>query len=564
MLGNDFLENQSEKRKAYLDEILDSQHRRKLIIAGPGTGKTYTFGEVFRKSQGNRHLALTFIRKLVSDMERALGDLVEVKTFHAYCKKLLHERNGRIELVPFLTRLIEADANFLGYSFSHFDDKFQTLAEDSNEVGFYLARGDYYDAVSFNDSVYRLYRYVRDGNFELPSYSLVVVDEFQDFNALEVAFIGELEKQNPILIVGDDDQAVYVGRNSSPEHLRAKYHSGDYQIFELPFCSRCPKVVVEATNAFIQSAIERGGFKARVNRLFIPFLEGKKHENATYPKIIKATTSTIQTLFKFISVEIQRISADEIAEAHEKGYPCVLIVGKRQYLNPLAKKLRDQFANVSFTEAQEVTYTILDAYEFLRKHDDSNLGWRILAEIEFSSGQMKEFIKATQDGTPLVRILPDAFIEKHEEVINIIKAEQPSEDDRLRLIALLGDSGDHIMKHFYPTEEMEEKQLDESQPTILLSSFEGCKGLSAGHVFIVGLNSGIVPKTAENGTVDDIEYCKFIVALTRTLKQCYLLSNKWDYNPRAQKAYTTSEFIELIPDQFLDDKGLLASKDIHP
>jgi superfamily I DNA/RNA helicase len=561
---NRFFENQAEERKAYLDGILKSDHRRKLIVAGPGTGKTFTFGEVFKKSKENNNLALTFIRKLVEDMGREFGDHAEVKTFHAYCKKLLHERNGRIELVPFLTKIIEADAAFIGCNLSHFDEKFQTLAEDSQEVRFYLERGDFYDAVSFNDSVYRLYRYVRDGTFQLPTFNQIVVDEFQDFNPLEVAFIEELEKNSPILIVGDDDQAVYIGRNSSPEHLRKKYHSGDYLVFQLPFCSRCPRVVVEATTTFIQNVIERGGFKARIDRPFIPFLEDKQYENAKYPRIIRATTSTIQCLSKFVTLEIQKIPEVEVVEAHEKDYPCVLVVGKRQYLNPLAKKFKEQFSNVHFTEAQDINYSTLDAYEILRNQDDSNLGWRILAEFEFSSGQMRDFIKATLDGTPMKRILPPDFIDKHEKVISILRTEQLGEDERLELMALLGDLGDQVVKHFYAIEDEAKQEVDKSQPTILLSSFEGCKGLSAGHVFIVGLNDGVVPKIGENGEVDDIECCKFIVALTRTRKQCYLLSNKWDYSPRDQKPFTPSIFIHLIPNKFLDDKGYITSKNINP
>ncbi|MHB0989160.1 MAG: UvrD-helicase domain-containing protein [Bellilinea sp.] len=564
MMGNDIFKNQAEQRKAYLDGIINSDHRHKLIVAGPGTGKTFTFGEMFKKSHENNNLALTFIRKLVEDMGKELGDHAEVKTFHAYCKKLLHERYGRIELVPFLTKIIESDAAILGYNLSHFDKKFQILDEASQEVRFYIERGDFYDAVSFNDAVFRLYRYVRNNAFELPIFNQIVVDEFQDFNPLEVAFIEELEKKSPILIVGDDDQAVYIGRNSSPEHLRKKYHSGDYQVFQLPFCSRCPRVIVEATSAFIHSVIERGSFAERIDRPFIPFLEDKQNENTAYPKIIRATTSTIQCLSKFIAVEIQKIPETEIEEAHQKNYPCALIVGKRQYLNPLAKKLREQFSNVSFTEAQDINYSILDAYEILRNRDDSNLGWRILAEFEFSGRQMEEFIKATLDGTPMIRILPLDFIEKHEKITNILRTRQLSEDERLGLVALLGDKSDQVVKHFYAIEEEIKQEADKSQPTILLSSFEGCKGLSAGHVFIVGLNDGVMPKIGENGEMDDIECCKFIVAMTRTKKRCYLLSNRWDYNPKDQRPFPPSIFIDMIPERFLDDKGYLTSKDINP
>lgn len=562
MAETDLLENQSEKRRRYVENILASENPRKLIVAGPGTGKTFTFGEVLKKQEGKRNLALTFIRKLVAEMETELSEYAEVKTFHAYCKKLLHERNGRIELSPFLSKVIESDAVALGYQLSNFDEKFQMLAEGAPEIGFYLDRGDYDEVVSFNDSVFRLFKAVRDGAFELPIYNQVVVDEFQDFNPLEVALINELEKRSPIIIVGDDDQAVYNARNSSPDHLREKFYSGNYETFQLPYCTRCPQVIVNATNAFIGGVIERDGLNSRIDRPFAPYLEGKEYENSTYPKIISATTTTISSLTKLVISEIRRIPKVDIEDAYKKEYPCVLIVGKRQYLNPLAKKLKELFANVSFTEAQVNDYSIVDAYELRLKQENSNFGWRILAELEFSESQLHGFLKASLDGIPFSRLLPYDFVEKHECVVQILRAEQLSEDDHLRLKELVGDQADIIVKHFYPIEDEKPQTIDETQPTILLTSFEGCKGLSAGHVFIVGLNNGVMPKI-QNDQVDDIDCCRFIVALTRTRKQCCLLSNRWDYSPVGNKPFEPSFFLSLIPDEYLDKKGYLKSKDIN-
>ena len=68
---------------------------------------------------------------------------------------------------------------------------------------------------------------------------------------MEVAFIDELEKRGSILIIGDDDQAVYDSRCASPDYLREKYNSGKYERFELPYCSRCPEVIVNAANAIL-------------------------------------------------------------------------------------------------------------------------------------------------------------------------------------------------------------------------------------------------------------------------------------------------------------------------
>ena len=65
-------------------------------------------------------------------------------------------------------------------------------------------------------------------------------------------------------------------------------------------------------------------------------------------------------------------------------------------------------------------------------------------------------------------------------------------------------------------------EVDQSKPVIKLTSFEGSKGLSAQHVFVVGLHENELPKRISD--IKDLEICKFLVSLTRTRKQCHLLT----------------------------------------
>ena len=152
-----------------MEAILRSDAKKKLIIAGAGTGKTHTFSEVLKKRGDGTHLAMTFIRKLIADMESKLPN-AEVKTFHAYCKKILHAQNGKVEIAPFLTKIIQRDADLLEKDLANFNDKFQTLDETTEEIAFHLRRGDYYDAVGFDDSVYRLYKMLQENPDVLPSF----------------------------------------------------------------------------------------------------------------------------------------------------------------------------------------------------------------------------------------------------------------------------------------------------------------------------------------------------------------------------------------------------------
>jgi len=60
------------------------------------------------------------------------------------------------------------------------------------------------------------------------------------------------------------------------------------------------------------------------------------------------------------------------------------------------------------------------------------------------------------------------------------------------------------------------------EPDILFTNLVGSKGLSAEHVFVVGMMNGHFPRDAK--AITDEEICSFLVALSRTRQQCHLIS----------------------------------------
>jgi hypothetical protein len=550
--------NENALRQQYLDAILNSRSPRKLIVAGPGSGKTHTLGAILRAAPAGDKLALTFIRKLVADMNREFGTVAEVKTFHAYCKMLLHSRFGPVTLIPFLDQVIEQDARAMRSRLRAFRAAFQTLQVGSDEIAFYLARGNYYRAVSFDDAVFRVVEGAIAGTLDLPEYSQVVIDEYQDFNPLEAMLIHLLEQTSPILIVGDDDQAVYRARNASPRYLRERYHSGQYQLFELPFCSRCPAAVVEATSGFVASVARSGGLPGRIDRQFLPFHSGKERTNALYPRVITARTLNLTGTAGLIRRAAARIPSEDIAEAQEKNYPCVLVVGQRQHLNPIYNALARPFPAIEFAHAEDREYSLADAYELLLGDESSNLGWRLAAHCDLPSAQARAAIVATREGAPIRPLLPPAFVRRHLSVLRLLGAQPLAAAQRAALAALLGDKADAIVSRFSVPDIIPEPESPPGVPTVLLSSFEGCKGLSAGHVFIVGLNDGEFPRFRPGEPIPDIEYCKFIVAMTRARKSLFLISNLHRGRPSGRPA-APSHFIQMIPGGSRTDAGVLAA-----
>ncbi len=72
--------SETEELEQAVDRILRSTSAKKLIVAGPGAGKTFLFRKVLERTPGKSksRLVLTFINELKDDLERSLSDLASV------------------------------------------------------------------------------------------------------------------------------------------------------------------------------------------------------------------------------------------------------------------------------------------------------------------------------------------------------------------------------------------------------------------------------------------------------------------------------------------------------
>lgn len=569
MTKGELIENQKAERSSCSDAIVNSAAAKKVIVAGAGTGKTFTFQQVLRANGSTNNLAMTFINMLANDMSTTFGEIAEVKTFHAFCKRILHAQNGKVTMIPFLTKIIEEDSIIAGVELTDIEGKFQRLEDDGADVNFYLNRGDYYDGVSFNDSVYRLYRALQERPDIIPSFEQIVIDEYQDFNPLEVAFIKELENKGNVLIVGDDDQSVYSGRNASPDHLRQLVNSGDFAGFELPFCSRCTQVVVDATNAFIKNAVKNGNLKDRIEKRYECFVHSKDGDSTKYPQIITAQCTTGPVVAKYVDAVIESISIEEIAESWIEGseYPTVLVIGPKQYLTAIQKALGEKYPQMFLKTSEEIGYSIVEAYKLLLNDRSSNLGWRILSGLLLDLKIRKSLVEKSLKGAPFRDLLDEKFVADQESILSFIESLKDgleiddATDKEIRTIS--GEHYDSIVEDFSPKDANDEVEPDKTKPSILLTSFVGCKGLSAGHVIIVGANDSSIPRNPAN--IADVEIAQLVVALTRTRKQCHIVSNKWLVAPymkgQYQQPFNRSTFLGWLPKDLMNDKGELKAGD---
>lgn len=201
-----------------------------------------------------------------------LNGLAKAQTFHGLCKELLHKIKSPgidrgFHLYPDLISIISSDYKIifggecgtLKKIKESFNKAFHLLNEDDDAklIEFFIQRGSVYNAVGFDDSVYRVLVELRKSGDIIPEYSQIVVDEYQDFNRLEVEFLKLLEGKSPTLIVGDDDQAIYDFKHATPKYLRrivGDQEALKYEKFSLPYCSRCPSVIISSIHNIVAKA----------------------------------------------------------------------------------------------------------------------------------------------------------------------------------------------------------------------------------------------------------------------------------------------------------------------
>lgn len=533
------------------EAIVNSDADKRLVVAGPGTGKTYTFKEALSKAivdsgTADKGLALTFIRNLVADLSDALSDVADVFTFHGFCKHQMHRHaiaglQEGWDYYPALIELIAADLELLGRKGIKDDDVERCLHNLDDSDGLITAAlevGNYYNAVSHTDLVHRVLTHFTENDEAIPSYPLIVVDEYQDFSLLETSFLRLLATKSKVLIAGDDDQALYTFKNASSRYIRELHADEEYENFELPYCSRCPQVVVDAVNDVIAAGKANSNLDGRIDKPFECYLPDKQSVSEAHPRIIYAQCSVQARNApypgRYIAERIAAIPAEDIRASNADGYPTVLVIGDKPFGPAVYEVVKERFPQAEMRKAPTSLISPLDGYRRLAADAGSRLGWRIIADC-FEFGTRDDIVRdALEAADDLAPRLPEEYRNEHLEVAELVRrlrdGEALTEEETAQLEAAVGIEMAEIKESLAVKEEDEEllpedEQAEESkedEPTIRFTSLIASKGLSAAYVFIVGFNNGFFPRDSNAITNDEV--CRLLVALSRTRVECHVVS----------------------------------------
>jgi DNA helicase-2/ATP-dependent DNA helicase PcrA len=272
-----------------------------LVLAGAGSGKTrvlvHRIAWLIQAEQVSPFaiLAVTFTNKAAAEMRHRIENLLEmpmhamwVGTFHGLAHRLLRS-HWREAGLPQTFQILDSDDQYrlirrlmqgLNLDETQWQPKqaqwFINAQKDEGKRPHQLDdNGDYYTKVmiriyqayeeacqragviDFAELLLRAYELWQKNPEILQHYQTrfrhVLVDEFQDTNTIQYAWLRLLiTHNNHLMIVGDDDQSIYGWRGAKIENIqRFTQDFPDTKIIRLEQNYRSTAVILQAANALI-------------------------------------------------------------------------------------------------------------------------------------------------------------------------------------------------------------------------------------------------------------------------------------------------------------------------
>jgi DNA helicase II / ATP-dependent DNA helicase PcrA len=306
----DLLSTLNERQR----EAVEAADGPLLILAGAGSGKTRVITVRIAYLISEKHvpphniLAVTFTNKAAQEMRERVTRLLEgrrlesaplVSTFHSLCVRMLrrdiekleegYTRSFTIYDQDDSLRVVKSCIKDLGYDDQRLAPR-QTQSAISHaknsglDAESYAARAEYTDekraaiarvfklyeerlvnnnAVDFDDLLILTVRLLRKREDVRAHYNerfrYILVDEYQDTNALQFALINFLtQKQQNICVVGDESQSIYRWRGADISNiLNFEQHYPEARTIKLEQNYRSTQTILDAADTVIKHNTER-------------------------------------------------------------------------------------------------------------------------------------------------------------------------------------------------------------------------------------------------------------------------------------------------------------------
>ena len=488
---------------------------KKILLAGPGTGKTTKVKKDFlgEVKDFSKVLVLSFTNATINDLIKSFAkdglpiDAKNCMTLHSYALRINHHGDLHV-LNTYEERVVKNMARLLGVNFKLFCQMLDCITYDqmiTDFIGF-----------AKNNPVY-----LKDKVGEI---ELLIVDEFQDFNEIEqslVHLIAEYAKDT--LILGDDDQCIYDFKEATSDGIVALYNdSAIEKIGHENVCHRCADDIVEKSARLISNN------QKRIAKDWHPSgIEGKVHfqQHRTMPETIAWAVE-----------EMKRVRAENPKASILALAPVALAV---ETLPEALDNAAVPFVNFFGDNIDLPTYQLIWKLRLVyTKYKLLNLILTVCA-ADLSAYKKAKFRRVLKkhagNGFTFANVFPDAQEFLDAEILSYVET-QPDFETLLQsepwsaLWEMLSkieesDAGKKLEK----IDRYAKPPVSFNPEAVNIMSIHKSKGLEATHVFIFGLVDGILPRKTDGAENMETQRRLMFVGMTRAKNFLYLLSTiRWD------------------------------------
>ena len=587
------------------EPILNSSSRKILVIAGPGSGKTT--GILIPKAKnllesasisGDDILLLTFSRLAAIDLKnkaKAIGEKTpKANTLHSLCLSFLlseddHDIRKRIETIILdfekdilLTDLKEVLPTYGKKKLKKLLEEFsagwavkphnEVFNEPEEKVRFKSAIVNWLDeheASMMEEIVYHAVNLGKkiDSEFiKRPKY--ILVDEYQDLNALEQEFVDLLAKESKLLlVVGDPDQSIYSFKYAYPQGIESLRKRGELESHTLEYTGRCAKKIVEFANKLL---IQDTPSRTSLLKPLASNIDGKLD-------IQKFDTQEDE--FNYIIKSIKKDIDDG-----ELPKEIIVLVPKKKLAVELFKYAKGIITEIDFKISNKIEFTpreqekillfglLANPNSILRLRSLIGLSSRThfsheIAVLKTKYGSLKNvFENAKHEDfdkrntrlhtlidkiTEIKAIISNNKEKPIDETINLLFPESNQDLLEIREIILKLKEENDDVKTLYAKLVDYTRTVEAKDDQVRIMTLMSSKGLDANNVYVIGCNNGNLPGTNRSEYLSDHEHKKeqrrlLYVAATRAKKKLIITWSRYLPFEQARSHNTSSVGVVTI------------------
>ncbi|WP_311968361.1 DNA helicase II [Pseudomonas baltica] len=614
---------------------------RQLVLAGAGSGKTrvlvHRIAWLMQVENASPHsvLSVTFTNKAAAEMRHRIEQLMGISpagmwvgTFHGLAHRLLRahwqeaklNQNFQILDSDDQQRLVKRVIRELGLDEQRWParqaqwfingQKDEGLRPQHIQPGgdlFLATMRSIYEAyeaacaragvIDFSELLLRALDLWRDNQGLLEHYQRrfrhVLVDEFQDTNAVQYAWLRLLAKGGEsLMIVGDDDQSIYGWRGAKIENIHQ--FSDDFpdsQMIRLEQNYRSTAGILKAANALIVHNTGRlgkelwtdGGDGEPIN-LYAAYNE---HDEARY--VVECIESAVKTGMARSDIAILYRSNAQSRVLEEallrERIPYRIYGGQRfferaEIKNAMAYlRLMDGRGNDAALERvinvppRGIGEKTVEAIREHARHAEVSM-WEAIRQLVLNKGVTGRAANALNGFLEMIETLAlkvvdmplhlmtqtvveqsglityhqeekgekgQARVENLEELVSAARNFETTEEDEdlTPLAAFLG----------HASLEAGDTQADEHEDSVQLMTLHSAKGLEFPHVFLVGLEEGLFPhkmSLEEPGRLEEERRLAY-VGITRAMQQLVMTYAETRRLYGSETYNKVSRFVREIP-----------------